>query len=74
MSTLAAQKILSGLRDIFFRFLLPLLLLGALLEGLELALEAFNIHGDMVKWLRTAILPIYLLIAMLGMRGKKPKG
>lgn len=71
MPSLSVAAILKSLRDITLRFLLPLLLLGALLEGLELILEALNIHGDVTTWLRTAILPLYLLIAMLGMR-KKP--
>lgn len=71
MPSLSVATILKSLRDVTVRFLLPLVLLGALLEGLALILEALNIHGDVTNWLRTAILPLYLLIAMLGMR-KKP--
>ncbi|GAB3459251.1 hypothetical protein [Insolitispirillum peregrinum] len=70
-SRFTARSVLSGLRDIFIRFLLPLLILGALLEGIELLLEMFNVHSDMTNWLRTAVMPLYLLIAMLGMRKKK---
>lgn len=69
MSALA-RSVVSGLRGLLLRFVLPLVGLGLTLWGLEVGMEALGVHQDVVKLLRFAVIPLYLLIAMVAMRKK----
>lgn len=58
----------AALRAVVLRFLLPLIGLGLVLWGVEAGMEALGFHQDVVKMLRIAVIPLYLLIAMLATR------
>lgn len=65
-----ARSVFAGLRGLLLRFVLPLVGLGLTLWAAEVALEALGVHQDVVKLLRFAVIPLYLLIAMVAMRKK----
>lgn len=73
VATSPAKAILSGLRDFLIRFLLPLLGLGILLTVIEWGLNSMGVHGDIIHWLRMAVIPLYIVIAVMGTRKRKPE-
>ena len=68
--TPSVSALLRSLRELAVRFLLPLLGLALVLTLVEWGLAAFGIHGDVTKWLRMAMIPLYILIAVSGARKK----
>jgi hypothetical protein len=69
----ALVAMLRGVRDLLVRFLLPLLALGLLLTLIEWSLGRLGVHGDIIKWLRMAVIPLYLVIAVAGSRKRPAK-
>jgi hypothetical protein len=64
------RRALDGLRGLLLRFVLPLVGLGLVLWGVESAAEAMGYHQDVVKMLRMAVIPLYLIVAVLATRRK----
>lgn len=68
--TARAVAVAGAVRAVLLRFLLPLIGLGLVLWGVEAGMQALGFHQDVVKMLRIAVIPLYLLIAMLATRNK----
>jgi len=67
-------KIRSKLRPIFLRFLMPLILLGPLLFGIEQIAEQFGFQGTWPQFMRSVIVIFYLvLILVIGTRHRRDK-
>lgn len=67
---LALASVVDGLRGVLLRFVLPLLGFGLTLWAVEAGAEALGYHQDVVKALRMALIPLYVVIAVLASRKK----
>lgn len=70
-TALAMRSALDGLRSLALRFVLPLVGFGLTLWAVEAGAEAMGYHQDVVKTLRMAVIPLYIIIAVLASRKKK---
>lgn len=70
-AAVAVRSLLDGLRTLLLRFVLPLLAFGLTLWVIEAGAEAMGYHQDVVKTLRMAVIPLYVVIALLASRKKR---
>lgn len=68
----SVDGVMAAIRDaltsLLLRFVLPLVGLGLVLWAAEAGAEALGFHQDVVKTLRVAVIPLYLVVAFLAMR------
>lgn len=69
-AAVAVASVVDGLRGLLLRFVLPLLGFGLTLWAVEAGAEALGYHQDVVKTLRMALIPLYVVIAVLASRKK----
>ncbi len=70
-AAVAVRSVLEGVRGLLLRFVLPLVGFGLTLWAVEAGAEAMGYHQDVVKMLRMAVIPLYVLVAFLASRKKK---
>jgi len=67
----AAAALARGVKGVTLRFLLPLVVLGAALWGLEAALHAVGVQSDVRKVLRLGVIVLYVGVIACGRRARK---